>query len=68
MAALQGVKSFYVLRFLLGVAEGGFIPAVNFYGIVDSAAFSQSDQRGVHHGAAAGHDIRRPAGGRPAED
>ena len=31
MAALQGVKSFYVLRFLLGVAEGGFIPAVNFY-------------------------------------
>ncbi|BBQ03305.1 MFS transporter [Caballeronia zhejiangensis] len=31
MATLQGEKSFYVLRFLLGVIEGGFIPAVNFY-------------------------------------
>ncbi|CAB3846049.1 Putative tartrate transporter [Achromobacter anxifer] len=31
MAALHGEKSFYVLRFLLGVTEGGFIPAVNFY-------------------------------------
>lgn len=31
MATLQGEKSFYVLRFLLGMIEGGFIPAVNFY-------------------------------------
>lgn len=31
MATLQGEKSFYVLRFLLGMLEGGFIPAVNFY-------------------------------------
>lgn len=31
MATMHGEKSFYVLRFLLGVAEGGFIPAINFY-------------------------------------
>ncbi len=31
MATLQGEKSFYALRFLLGVIEGGFIPAVNYY-------------------------------------
>ena len=66
MAALQGVKSFYVLRFLLG-RRGRLHPRRELLpGIVDSAAFSQSDQRGVHHGAA-GHDIRRPAG-RRAED
>jgi len=31
MAVMQGETSFYVLRFLLGMAEGGFIPAINFY-------------------------------------
>lgn len=31
MSTLQGEKSFYAMRFLLGVTEGGFIPAVNFY-------------------------------------
>jgi ACS family tartrate transporter-like MFS transporter len=31
MATLHGEKSFYALRFLLGVTEGGFIPAVNYY-------------------------------------
>lgn len=31
MATMHGEKSFYALRFLLGVAEGGFIPAINFY-------------------------------------
>ncbi|MDR5756334.1 MFS transporter [Caballeronia sp. LZ035] len=31
MATLQGEKSYYVLRFLLGMIEGGFVPAVNFY-------------------------------------
>jgi len=31
MATIHGEKSFYILRFLLGITEGGFIPAVNFY-------------------------------------
>jgi MFS transporter, ACS family, tartrate transporter len=31
MAFVQGETSFYVLRFLLGVAEGGFLPGVVFY-------------------------------------
>ena len=31
MATMSGEKSFYALRFLLGVTEGGFIPAINFY-------------------------------------
>lgn len=31
MALVQGEQSFYVIRFLLGVAEAGFFPAVLFY-------------------------------------
>lgn len=31
MAALQGERSFYVLRFLLGLAEAGFAPGVLLY-------------------------------------
>lgn len=31
MAFVQGETSFYVLRFLLGVAEGGFLPGVVYY-------------------------------------
>ena len=31
MAFVEGEKSFYLLRFLLGVAEGGFLPGVVFY-------------------------------------
>jgi ACS family tartrate transporter-like MFS transporter len=31
MTLMHGEKSFYILRFLLGMAEGGFVPAVNFY-------------------------------------
>ncbi len=31
MAFVVGVKSFYALRFLLGVAEAGFFPGVAFY-------------------------------------
>ncbi|GHB75741.1 MFS transporter [Streptomyces viridiviolaceus] len=31
MALVQGEKSFYAIRFLLGVAEAGFFPAVLFY-------------------------------------
>ncbi|RLV51280.1 MFS transporter [Nocardioides mangrovicus] len=31
MALVQGERSFYVLRFLLGVAEAGFFPAIIYY-------------------------------------
>ena len=31
MAFVEGEKTFYLLRFLLGVAEGGFLPGVVFY-------------------------------------
>jgi ACS family tartrate transporter-like MFS transporter len=31
MAAVQGVTSFYIIRFLLGAAEAGFFPAVILY-------------------------------------
>lgn len=31
MSIVQGERSFYALRFLLGIVEGGFVPAVNFY-------------------------------------
>ena len=31
MALVHGATSFYVLRFLLGVAEAGFFPGVIFY-------------------------------------
>jgi len=31
MAFVQGETSFYILRFLLGVAEGGFLPGIVYY-------------------------------------
>jgi ACS family tartrate transporter-like MFS transporter len=31
MAFIEGPRSFYFLRFLLGIAEAGFIPALSFY-------------------------------------
>ena len=31
MAFIQGVNSFYMMRFLLGIAEAGFFPGVMLY-------------------------------------
>ncbi len=31
MAFVQGPKSFYAVRFLLGIAEAGFFPGIIFY-------------------------------------
>lgn len=36
MAFVQGTTSFYILRFLLGVAEAGFFPGLSFISVIGS--------------------------------
>ncbi|MGY4339437.1 MFS family permease [Bradyrhizobium sp. LM2.9] len=54
MAFVQGPTSFYVLRFLLGVAEAGFFPGIILYSLllVSGAPACRGD-RAVHGGGAA---------------
>jgi hypothetical protein len=66
MATVSGVTSFYVLRFLLGVAEAGFFPGIILYlTVLVSGRISRPLPRGLRH-CRAGLDRDRRADLGPA--
>ena len=67
MALVLSETSFYVMRFLLGVAEAGFFPGVILYLTYwFPAARAGAHRLAVHGGGAAGDGGRRPDVGRAA--
>ena len=67
MALVHSETSFYVMRFLLGVAEAGFFPGIILYLTYWFPARGAGAHRlAVHGGGAAGHGGGRPAVGRAA--
>ena len=55
MAFVQGTTSFYILRFLLGVAEAGFFPALSFISATGSGSQTRAGYRHLYGRCTAFH-------------